>query len=602
MRVADYIFKTLADRGVKHVFLVTGGGAMFLNDALGREERITPVCNHNESGSAIAAEGYARTTGDLAVVSVTTGPGGTNAMTGLIGAWLDSQPVLFISGQVKLATSLVSQGGLPLRQLGDQEINIIDLVRPVTKYAAMITEPGDIVRELGKAVHLATHGRKGPVWLDVPINVQSAEIAPEKLESFVPEPAPPSDLSQLDQVVASFAEAKAPVIVAGQGIRLAGAQQEFLRLAEKMAVPVLATFGAFDLVPTDDEKMIGRIGTIGTRAGNIALQNADWILCIGSRNNIRQVSYNFENFAARAKDFICVDIDRAELDKSTVRPTLKIQADAGEFIRALAPRLEKWCGSPAHAAYLAWCQERRKRYPVVLDARRRAAEGIDPYVFTEILTELLPENAVVACANATPSLALFQAGVVKAGQRMFCNSGCAAMGFGLPAALGAAAAAQGSGRPVVCLEGDGSLMMNIQEMQTAATNGLAVKMFLYNNGEYCSIRQTHDNFFQRRIGCDAGSGVTFPEWSKAAEAFSWRYFCIGSEDSARRLIPEILAAEGPVLCDVKLVPGYTFAPKLSSRRLPDGTLVSPSLEDMFPFLPREEMLDNVYMKEDGRGE
>ncbi|MBQ9502606.1 MAG: thiamine pyrophosphate-binding protein [Lentisphaeria bacterium] len=602
MRVADYIFKTLADYGVKHVFLVTGGGAMFLNDALGREKRITPVCNHNESGSAIAAEGYARTTGDLAVVSVTTGPGGTNAMTGLIGAWLDSQPVLFISGQVKLATSLVSQAGLPLRQLGDQEINIIDMVKPVTKYSAMVTDARSIVRELGKAVHIATHGRKGPVWLDIPINVQSAEIEPERLEKFVPDPAPPSDLPRLDYVAESFAGAKAPVIVAGQGVRLAGARQEFLHLAEKMNIPVLATFGAFDLMPTDNAKMIGRIGTIGTRAGNIALQNADWILSIGSRNNIRQVSYNFENFAARAKDFICVDIDRAELDKSTIRPTLKIQADAGDFIRALARCLENWPGSSAHAAYLKWCQERKKRYPVVLDTYRRAAEGINPYVFTEILTGLLPESAIVACTNATPSLALFQGGIVKAGQRMFCNSGCAAMGFGLPAALGAAAAAQGSGRPVICLEGDGSLMMNIQEMQTAATHRMSVKMFLYDNNEYCSIRQTHDNFFGRRTGCDAGSGVTFPEWSKVADAFAWRYFCIDSEESAGRLIPEILAAEGPVFCDVKLVPGYTFAPKLSSRRLPDGTLVSPSLEDMFPFLSREEMQDNIYMKGDGCGE
>ena len=596
MRVADYIFKTVADHGVKHVFLVTGGGAMFLNNGLFREKRLTPVCNHNEAGSGIAGEGYARVTEDLAVVSVTTGPGGTNALTGLIGAWLDSQPVLFLSGQVKFVTSRASCPDLPLRQLGDQEINIVDMVKPVTKYAAMVTDPGEIARELGRAIYTATHGRKGPVWLDIPINVQSAEIDPDTLEKFVP-PAETEEIPDgLEEIVQSFREARAPVVIAGQGIRLAGAQRDFLRLAERMQIPVLATFEGFDMMPTDDPLMIGRIGTIGTRAGNIALQNADWVLCIGSRNNIRQISYNFENFAAKAKEFICVDIDRAELDKPTIRPTRKICADAGTFIRALTRALGTPEELPAHAEYLAWCQERTRCYPVVRPEWRDREDGVNPYVFTELLTGLLPEGCIVACTNATPSLALFQAGIVKRGQRMICNSGCAAMGFGLPAALGAAAAAQGTGRPVICLEGDGSLMMNIQELQTVAAHQLPIKLFLYDNNEYCSIRQTHDNFFHERIGCDPASGVTFPDWAKVADAFGWEYRKIDSEKTAERLIPEILAAPGPVFCDVRLTPGYTFAPKLSSRKLPDGTLVSPSLEDMFPFLSREEMLDNIYLK------
>lgn len=599
MRVADYIFKFLADHGVKHVFLVTGGGAMFLNDALGKEKRIKYICNHHEQACAIAAEGYVRAGEKLGVVSVTTGPGGTNAMTGLIGAWLDSIPILFLSGQVKFETTVQSCPELGLRQLGDQEINIIDMVTPVTKYAVSVTDPHRIRAELEAAVHHAVSGRPGPVWLDIPLNVQRTEIDPETLECFRLDPDLPSDLSGVEYTAESFAAAKAPVIIAGHGITLSGARREFLELADKLNIPVLATFGGFELMPTDDPKMIGRIGTIGTRPGNIALQNADWVLSIGSRNNIRQVSYNFENFVSNAKDFICVDIDQAELDKPTIHPTLKIRSDAGDFIRALASRLTGWHGSPAHAEYLKWCQERKRRYPTVLESYKKAPEGINPYVFTEILTDILPENAIVICTNATPSLGLFQAGIVKRGQRMACNSGCASMGFGLPASLGAACAAEGTDRPVICLEGDGSLMMNLQEMQTVTNYRMPIKMFMYDNNEYCSIRQTHDNFFHSRTGCDNSSGVTFPSWEKVADAFAWRYFRIDSEESALRLIPEILSAPGPVFCDVKLVPGYVFAPKLASRKLPDGSLVSPSLEDMYPFLSREEMQDNYYMRHNG---
>lgn len=598
MRVADYIFKFLADHGVKHVFLVTGGGAMFLNNGLLHEKRITPVCCHNEQGAAVAAEGYARVTGKLAAVSVTTGPGGTNAMTGLIGEWLDSQPVIYISGQVKLVTSLFSESGNPLRQLGDQEINIVDLVKPVTKYAKMLTDSQQIRYELSKAVYLAEHGRKGPVWLDVPINIQSAEIDPEELPVFPPEEAE-SEVGEkeLDYIVFSLQQAKAPVIIAGHGIRLAGAQMEFLKLADILNVPVLATFEGFDLMPTADPRMIGRIGTIGTRAGNIALQNADWILCIGSRNNIRQISYNYENYAARAKDFICVDIDQAELDKHTIKPTLKILSDAKNFILRLTEKLSVNYHRPdQHGSWLCWCQVRKERYPVVLDAYKQEKNGINPYVFTEMLTAALPEKAIVMCTNATPSLALFQAGIVKSGQRMVCNSGCAAMGYGMPASLGASCAAEGTVRPVICLEGDGSLMMNIQELQTISSHHLPVKLFLFDNNEYCSIRQTHDNFFHERIGCDPSSGVTFPKWELIAAAFGWKYARIDSIESAGSVIPEILEDTGPVFCDVKLVTNYVFAPKLASRRLPDGTMVSPSLEDMSPFLPEEEMRDNIYQK------
>ncbi len=596
MRVADYIFKFLADHGVKHTFLVTGGGAMFLNDALRCEKRITPVCCHHEQGCAVAAEGYSRVTGELAVVSVTTGPGGTNALTGVIGEWLDSQPVLYISGQVKYTTTVCSQPELPLRQLGDQEINIVDLVSPVTKYAKMITAPEEIGFELEKAVWLATHGRPGPVWLDVPINIQSAEVDTSLFRKFeAPELA--AEVVDTTDVLRTLKDAKAPVIIAGHGIRLAKAEKEFLALAEKLNIPVVATFNGFDLMPTEHPQMVGRIGTIGTRSGNIILQNADWVLSLGSRNNIRQISYNYENFVRNSKTFICVDIDSAELNKHTLHPTHKICADAGDFIRSLLNDIDSMV-LPKWDKWLAWSVERKRRYPVVLEEYKSVSEGINPYVFTEMLTGSLADDAVVACANATPSIALFQCGVVKEKQRMFCNSGCAAMGYGFPAALGSAVALAGSGRQIVCLDGDGSMMMNLQEMQTVVTNKLPVKLFLYNNNEYCSIRQTHDNFFHERIGCDPASGVEFPDWKLLAQAFGWGYCEIDSIESAKEVISQVLNDNKPMFCNVKLVPGYTFAPKLSSRRLPDGTIVSPSLEDMYPFLPEQEMAENHFSVEE----
>ena len=593
MRVADFIFKYLADYGVQDIFMISGGGAMFLNDALGQEKRIRTICNHHEQGTALAAEGYARTTGKLAVASVTTGPGGTNAITGVIGGWLDSIPILFISGQVKFSTSIASRPGLPLRQLGDQEINIVDIVRPITKYAVMVTDPKKIRYELEKAIHTAMTGRKGPVWLDIPINVQSAEIDESELERFVPaeekQAVPEAEIAALYR---KFLAAKNPVIVAGHGIRLANAVETLEQLIQKLKIPVLGTFEGFDMLPSDSPYFAGRIGTIGTRAGNIILQNADFVLCIGTRNNIRQASYNYENFAKRANTVAVIDIDPAELQKNTVRITDPLCCDAGDFLRSFFAQTET-SGVPDFAHWLQWCQTRVQKYDTVPKADN-SLPGINPYHFTRILTDLLPEKTILSCTNATPSLALFQSGTVKKGQIMYCNSGCAAMGFGLPAALGGAAAAK-NGEITICLEGDGSLMMNMQELQTVRHHNLNMKLFLYNNNEYCSIRQTQDNFFEgRHSGCDNGSGVTFPDWKILASAFGWKYEDISSAEEAVAKLPEILASEGPVFIEVKLVPGYRFEPKLSSRKLADGSMVSASLEDMFPFLPEEEMTQNIY--------
>jgi len=573
--------------------MVSGGGAMFLNDGLGRETRIRYICNHHEQACAIAAEGYARTTGELAVVSVTTGPGGTNTLTGVIGQWLDSIPVLYISGQVKFSTTIASLPSIPLRQLGDQEINIVDIVKPVTKYATMVTDPSQIRLELEKAIHIALSGRKGPVWLDIPINIQSAEIDPLALNGFVPPSAETekNNLQSLPEIASLLLQAKTPVIIAGHGIRLSDGIAEFRKLVDVLKCPVLSTLGGFDLIPSDSPYSTGRIGTIGTRAGNIALQNADFILCLGSRNNIRQISYNWENYAKKAQAFVMVDIDPAELKKPTLRVTHPICMDIRAFLTGLLELLPTQ--DPARwPHWLAWLVERKQRYPTVLPEYHHVAKGVQPYVFTETLTRLLPETTTLTCTNATPSIALFQAGIIKKNQRLFANSGCAAMGYGLPASIGAACACKGL---CVCLEGDGSLMMNLQELQTLVHYQLPVKLFLYSNGEYSSIRQTQDHFFNlRHTGCDAQSGVSFPNWKNVVEAFGLPYQRIDSHDGLEHNIQVVLETKGPVFCEVVLTPGYLFLPKLSSRCLPDGQLVSPSLEDMYPFLSTTELRENIY--------
>jgi len=596
VRVSDYLFWLLAERGVRNVFMVSGGGAMFLNDALGAEKRLNYICNHHEQASAIAAEGAARVSGRPGVVSVTTGPGGTNALTGVIGQWLDSIPALYISGQVKFVTTAASCSELGLRQLGDQEINIVDVVRPVTKYAAMVTRPEDIRYEVEKALYLAQEGRKGPVWLDIPLDVQSAQVVPSELRAFSPSGTQRGEpwADQIPALIERLRMAKSPVIIAGHGVRLAGAGEALLKLAGTLQCPLLGTFGGFDLIPTSHPCFVGRIGTIGTRAGNIALQNADFVLCLGSRNNIRQTGYNWAGYAKRAKTFVAVDLDAAEMRKKNVAVTHAVVADLADFLSAFSGAVAH-APFPTWARWLQWCQVRRQRYPVVLPEYQRPERGVHPYYFTEVLTRLLPEGAIVSCANATPSITLFQAGIVKPGQRMFANSGCAAMGFGFPASVGAATEA-GSGRAVVCLEGDGSLMMNVQELQTVRHYDLPIKLFLFNNNEYCSIRQTQDNFFEgRHTGCDARSGVSFPDWQKVAAAFDWPYVRIDSSDDLESRIRDVLARPGRVFCDVVLSPGYVFSPKISSRRHADGSITSPSLEDMFPFLSAEEMTDNVFI-------
>jgi len=595
VKLSDYVADFLATNGIRHVFTVTGGGAMHLNDSLGHHPELHSIYNHHEQGCAIAAEGYTRLSGKLCAVCVTSGPGGTNAITGVLGGWLDSIPMFVISGQVKRETTTWSTD-VPLRQLGDQEYNIVASVKPMTKYAVMVTEPNEIAYHLEKALYLSMTGRGGPVWLDIPLDVQAARIETDDLKHFDEsecdsEKAVPVSDKQIDEVLEKLSSAKKPVIIAGTGIRLSGGYGEFIKLIDTLGIPVVTAWNAHDVLWDEHPLFCGRPGTVGTRGGNFVMENADLILSIGCRLNIRQISYNFRNFSKNAYKII-VDIDKAELDKPTLSPDMKVCADAKDFMEKLAAAAEK---KPlaVDGKWRAWCRSVNEKYPAVLDEYKAPNKPLNPYVFMEGLFECLKEGDTVITGNGSACVIAFQSASIKKDQRLFTNSGCASMGYGLPAALGGAVS--DTSKRMICLDGDGSLMMNIQEMQTISYNKLDFKLFVLNNNGYHSIRQTQTNLFKPPfVGVSAESGVSFPDFSKVADAFGFSYAKVDALSSMKSDIDAALAIEGPVLCEVFLDENQFFAPKLSSRVNPDGTIVSPPIDDMFPFLTREEYEANKF--------
>jgi len=603
VRVADYIARLVADDGVDRVFMITGGGAMHLNDAFGRERRLSTVFCHHEQTCAMAAESFGRLANRPALVNVTSGPGGINALNGVFGAFVDSVPMIVVSGQVKRET-LVTSYDLPLRQLGDQEVDIVAMASPVCKAATLLDDPATTRFVVERALWLARHGRPGPVWIDVPIDVQSAPIDPAAQRGFDPAvdgaaaqlPAERSPLSgpALRGVLAEALErlslAQRPVIIAGAGVRLSGAHEAFLRVVARLGIPVTTGWNAHDAVWDAHPLYVGRPGSIGDRAGNFAVQNADFLLVLGSRLNIRQVSYNWGAFAREAY-VVMVDADQAELEKPTLSIDLPVQADLAEVL-SLIETID-YEPQPAHRHYLEWCRERMARYPVVLPEYTKRDTPVNPYVFVQALFAQLAEGDVVVTGDGTACVVTFQAAELKRNQRLYTNSGCASMGYDLPAAIGAAYAAEG--RRVICLAGDGSMMLNLQELQTIVGNRLPIKVFVLNNDGYSSIRQTQQNYFPDNVvGCGPESGLTFPDFVAIGAAFGFP--APGRCDNHRDLeaaIGRALAAEGPQLLEVMLDPEQPFSPKLASRQLPDGRMVSSPLEDLAPFLPRDELAENM---------
>jgi acetolactate synthase-1/2/3 large subunit len=597
IKVTDFIAKYLKSIGVEHVFMVTGGGAMHLNDSLGRELKY--ICNHHEQASAIAAEGYARTKNSLAVVNVTTGPGGLNTLTGVMGQWTDSVPVLYLSGQVKFETTIHSCSEVKgLRQLGDQEVDIVKIVSPITKFVYSVVEPTEIKYYLQKAIFEATSGRPGPVWLDVPMNVQGALIDESKLTEFNNSNSlenSNAELSkQLEIVAEKLLSAERPVILAGQGIRISGAQTSFLKLLNTCNIPVVTTFNGVDLLDDDHKNYIGRFGTLGNRAGNFTVQNADVLITIGTRNNIRQVSYNWEYFAREAFKIV-VDIDQAELDKPTLKPDLAICSDAKVFIESLEEILT-YKLKEKHSNWLNWAKERKDKYPSVLAEYQNANNGVHPYVFMAKLGEFLPENSICVAGDGTACVAPFQAMPIRKNTRIFWNSGCASMGYDLPAAIGACVA--NDFKEVICLAGDGSIQMNIQELQTVVHHQMPIKIFYLNNDGYVSIKQTQDGFFGgHRVGSDPKSGVSFPNILKLGAAYGIKTIQINSIGNLQNELDAIFQYNGPLICEVILTDDYKFLPKVSSKKLDDGRMVSAPLEDLAPFLERDEFRSNLFIKE-----
>ncbi len=595
IKVSDYLASFLADYGVRHVFMVSGGGAMHLNDAFGRESRIQYICNHHEQACAMAAEGYARVTGQVGVLNVTTGLGSINALNGVFGAWTDSIPLLVISGQVKLETCMTSYQLPGLRQLGDQEVDIIPMVQGITKYAVMVKDPQTIRFHLEKALYLAKSGRPGPCWIDIPIDVQAAKINPSTLPGFTPDKLVSSDrtdllTAQCREVTERLMAASRPVMMVGTGIRLAGAMEKFERVIAKLRIPVTTAWTAHDLIPTDHELFCGRPGTVGDRPGNFTVQNSDLLIVIGSRLNIRQVSYNWKAFARHAYK-VQVDVDEAELSKPTVRPDLAISCDATVFLEELERQLDRSLYDPSrHVGWLTWCKERVARYPVVLPRHREFNGAINPYHFLDQLCRALEPDDVIVCGNGAACVVTFQVAHIKRGQRLFCNSGSASMGYDLPAAIGAAVAREG--KRVICLAGDGSIQMNIQELQTLVHHQLPIKIFVLNNDGYLSIRQSQKNFFNLLVGESEASGVSFPDMVQVGHAYGIPSLQVAGPDFLPT-IERALATPGPQLCQVTLDPDQQFEPKLSSKSLPDGRIVSAPLEDLYPFLDRNELLANL---------
>lgn len=612
IRVADYIAQRCVDAGAKHVFLVTGGGAMHLNDGFGRHSELSPVCFHHEQGAAIAAESYYRLTNRLAVLNVTTGPGGINALNGIYGAYVDSLGMLVISGQVKRETY---QGNypIPLRQLGDQEVDIVSMVRPIVKYATVLQDPLRIKEVMDKAVFLATYGRPGPVWVDVPVDVQGTIIDPAELVgfdgdlnalSFDPDVTENTKLElssklievadkDICEIIEKLKSAKRPVLFAGAGIRLSGMYDEFLSLVDKLKIPVVTGWNAHDILANDSHYFAGRPGTVGDRAGNFTVQNADFLMVLGSRLNIRQVSYNWKSFAQNSWK-VMVDIDRAELDKPTLQIDLKIQADLRSFIPKLALALSGFTSPKFHQKYLDWCKGRVLKYPTVLPEYKSGNATINPYIFIDELFKRLQSDDVVIAGNGSACVIGFQAANLKQGQRLYTNSGCASMGYDLPASIGASIAI--GNKKIICLAGDGSIMMNLQELQTMVGYKLPIKVIVLNNNGYLSIKQTQQAYFSDNIfGISPNDGVTLPDFVKLAKAMGIESCKVNSiDDWNSEKLNELLNSNNCSLIEVMIDQDQQFSPKLASRKLDDGTMVSPSLEDMAPFLSREELASNIY--------
>ena len=592
MKLSDYVLHRVAQEGVRHVFLVPGGAAMHLNDSLAGRRDVSFVANFHEHASAVGAEAYAKLTGNLGVALVTAGPGSTNCLTGLTSAWVNSAPVLFISGQVKRSDR---KGERPLRQLGLQEVDIVSIVRSITKYAVTVTDPSSIRRHIDLALYHARHGRPGPVWLDIPLDVQSAQIDPEALLSadiLLSSPATNVDVAQAARMaIEALNCAERPILLLGAGIRIAGAADLATELIDRLRLPYATTWVGADLVDDHHPCFAGRPGAFAPRSANFAVQNSDLLLSIGARWEFATTGFSHAGFA-RAARRIVVDVDPAELDK--LRPNVEscVLADAKVFLTEILRQLPARFGRGSHSSWLARVQDWRKRYPVVTQDLRKPPAGVSTYVFVEALAERLgPQDIVVQGSAGIHSEIFFMAFVTKSGQRIIADGSLGAMGYGVPAAIGACLA--GQGRRTVLMDGDGSLMPNVQELEVIRRLGLPIKIMVINNNGYASIRVSQSRWFKRTIAADPASGLTLPDLSRLADVFQLPFYRIASDTELGAILDRALSADGPALIDIRVPPEEDRVPRLSNYQKPDGTMASKPLEDLFPFLDRDEFRNNM---------
>ena len=586
-RVADLVASFLVEQGIKDIFTLTGGGAMFLNDGIAANPNINAICNHHEQACAMGAVGYAKYKNGLSAVMLTTGCGSTNAITGLLDAWQDNTPVIFISGQIKRKETS-RNSDTKLRQFGVQEADIVSVVEPLTKYSVMVNDPETILYHLEKATHLALSGRPGPVWIDIPLDVQGFSPADDTLTHYIPEDVANNTITGIDEFIELYKASKRPIILAGNGVRLSDAVNDLREFSKNKNIPSTVSYLAIDYFEQNNPYYVGRLGIKGDRAGNFAIQNSDLIVCLGSRLSVTLTGFEYELFGRESK-LVVVDIDEAEHKKNTVSIDLFINADVKEFIRTVTPMMKK----KEQGLWLEKCQHWKNKWPV--SQNNYDPSSVNMYEFTKTLSKLASDDIIVVSDAGSSYYVTSQSFTINNIKQRYITSGAQAdMGYTLPAAIGDCVA---SGKQVVGITGDGSFQLNIQELQTIKHHNYPVKLIVWNNKGYLSIRATQKKFFEgRRIGTDAESGVSFPEVEKIATAYDLPYMEIQNAHELSEKLQAVLDADGPMIVEVICPENQEIIPAVSAVKNADGSMSSKPIEDMYPFLTREEFNDEMIIE------
>ena len=591
IKVSDYVIEYIKNQGINDIFLLPGGGNIHLIDSIGKID-INFVCNLHEQACSAAADAYSQYTNNLGVCLVTTGPGGTNAITGLAASWLDSTPVLFLSGQVQKKDMTNNKN---VRQIGFQEINIVNIVKSITKYAVTILDPYKIKYHLEKAIYLAKNGRPGPVWIDIPLDVQSAIIDKDLLIGYVPKMKKKINLKfVVSDIINNLNASKRPILLAGNGIRLSNAIDTFLELSNILQIPILTTWKAIDFIEEDHKLFVGRPGAVGQRGANFSQQNSDFLISIGARLDHGQTAYQHKYFAKNAKKVI-VDIDKNEIKKLDMNIDYSIVIDANEFIKEFLNQKDKI--NINCKEWLNMCKKWQKKYPVCLQKYWNEKDYVNNYVFIDVLSDVLPEKSlIIPGSSGCCSEVTMQSFKMKKNMRMFNCEGLGPMGFGIAASIGACIASNYN--ETICIDGDGSFAMNIQELETVHRLNLPIKFFILNNKGYLSIRMTQNVHFNGKlIASDESSGLTLPNLKKNALAYNIPYILINNHNNIYELIKKVIKIKGPVICEVMINPNHITAPKISVYKDKNNNFIARPMEDLFPFLNRDEFNKNMIVDE-----